>query len=360
LTADSDTKELETPYVFIDTQAFRRAHFDWCGVTLSKLVELVKDGHIVLVTTRITKREVVAQLQEMLLEARAALVKHSSILSQLSASDAVAKANDDRASMALQSKFEEFLVAARANEIPTISDVAPILDDYFDRKPPFSKKKKSEFPDAIVAASLTAWAQKVSARIYIVSNDPDMKACCENNAAFIHSESISEIISKATVSKAAYDALVKAIEESPSVSEEISEQLKESNVTVPRRFRYIGSRRADISGHVRAISDINIFSTNVLEREGNNFNCEIEFGADIELRLRVEIEGEYGYCDDDDYEPPEEYDLNRTVHRTFGAAVVVDFDPDGGDPQIASVCVYDTDVEIETDNLIDLYDLRWR
>jgi hypothetical protein len=49
--------------VFIDTEAFRQAQFDWNGKALSKLVQFAKEGHLRLLTTDITKREVRSHLQ---------------------------------------------------------------------------------------------------------------------------------------------------------------------------------------------------------------------------------------------------------------------------------------------------------
>jgi hypothetical protein len=356
----NEVAELETPYVFIDTQAFRKSRFDWSGTTLSKLVELVRDGHIHLLTTSITKREISAQLAELLSEAKAALSKHVAILKQLSAADALEKIEDVKAVTDLEAKFDEFLKATSTVEVPLSSDVASIVDDYFERRPPFSSKKKSEFPDAIVVASLKAWAGKNSTRIYVVSQDPDLKACCEGISVFIHSESISDVISKAIVSKATYDSLIEAVSYSEALSDEISLQLKETNVTVPRRSRYVGSRRAEVTGRVRSVSGVNIFNISVLERDGDEFRCEIEFEADIELRVRVEIEGEYGFYGEDDYSPPEEHDLNQTVNRSFGAEIVLDFDAVEGVKELKSVLVYDNDVEIDTDDVIDLSYLHWR
>ena len=46
--------DLQTPYVFIDTEAFVRAQYDWDGRILSKLVQFAKKRGLRLLTTDIT------------------------------------------------------------------------------------------------------------------------------------------------------------------------------------------------------------------------------------------------------------------------------------------------------------------
>jgi hypothetical protein len=78
---DSDpVQHLLTRYVFIDTEAFRKARFDWTGRMLSKLVEFARQGHLRLLTTEVTKGEVTSQLREVLVEAVAAVKKHEIVI----------------------------------------------------------------------------------------------------------------------------------------------------------------------------------------------------------------------------------------------------------------------------------------
>jgi PIN domain len=76
-------QHLRTQFVFIDTQAFRKARFDWSGRLLSRLVELAREGQLRLLVTDVTVREVKSQLREVLAEANASLTKHAGLLQQL-------------------------------------------------------------------------------------------------------------------------------------------------------------------------------------------------------------------------------------------------------------------------------------
>lgn len=146
---------LRTRFVFVDTQALRKARFDWNGRTLSKLVEFAKAGHLRLLVTDIAVGEVKSQLRELLAEASSSVTKHSGILEQLGASTTVERMKDQTAALTtLEAAFDAFLRHTNAVNVPLISDVRSVLEDYFARRPPFSTKKKAEFPDAISIASI--------------------------------------------------------------------------------------------------------------------------------------------------------------------------------------------------------------
>ena len=170
---------LRTKHVFIDTQAFRKARLDWHGKTLSKLSEFAKKGQLRLVVTDVTIGEVKSQIRELVEEAVSSVTKHRGILEQLGGSDVITRLDDKTAALAtLEAAFDRFLKDTNATAVPLISDVKGVLADYFARRPPFSTKKKNEFPDAISIASVRAWCEKNKSSTYIVSEDADLKACC--------------------------------------------------------------------------------------------------------------------------------------------------------------------------------------
>jgi hypothetical protein len=112
---ENGAPHLLTKFVFIDTQAFRRARADWDGRTLPKLIEFAKQGQLRLLVTDVTVREVKSQLQELLAEARSSLVKHSGVLKQLGASLAIDRVLDQATALStLEAAFDEFLKLAKA------------------------------------------------------------------------------------------------------------------------------------------------------------------------------------------------------------------------------------------------------
>src|ERR1700726_289473 len=82
---ESNPAHLRTRFIFVDTQALRKARFDWNGRNLSKLAEFARQGQVRLLVTDITIGEVNSQLRELLAEASSSLIKHSRIIEQLGA-----------------------------------------------------------------------------------------------------------------------------------------------------------------------------------------------------------------------------------------------------------------------------------
>lgn len=121
------------------------------------------------------------------------------ILGQLDVSHA--NAVDAAAEKRLFEQFERFLKEVRAIEVPLTGDLNELFYDYFERNPPFSEKKKTEFPDAIVIGSLKNFASKIEKKVYVVSGDNDLRACCVEESNLIHAQSINGIISRATVTQ---------------------------------------------------------------------------------------------------------------------------------------------------------------
>jgi len=64
-----NSTHLETPFVFIDTQAYVANAFDWYGIHLGKLATLCSDGTLKLLMTTITRREIIRKIEEGLDEA---------------------------------------------------------------------------------------------------------------------------------------------------------------------------------------------------------------------------------------------------------------------------------------------------
>lgn len=311
-------QDLQTPYVFIDTEAFIRAQCDWDGKLLTRLVHFTNQGSLRLLTTEITKREVCAYLDERLLEAINAAKKHAVVFTQVGTGEVVEKLTDSDASRKLKQAFEEFLSVTHAVDVPIAVSVDQLFTDYFGSEPPFSNRKKSEFPDAVVIASLRAWCVKTKGRVYVVSNDRDLESCCSASGPLIHAASIEDIISRATVSQELRDALQEALSECEGLNDCLSEKLRK--LTVARG----DLRLRRFSGTVDDVYDINVCSLNVLERDGANFTCEIEFEAGLDLRLTVEEEERLG---DEDYGFGHQRSHRvKSVYKMFIAEVVLEFD----------------------------------
>lgn len=339
---------LETKYVFIDTESFRREKLDWKGKRLSKLLGLATEGHLTLLTTNITKREIKAQIRELLQQAEKAINRNRVVLEQLGHAEVAAVVTDASAAGKLEAAFDKFLVDAKAIEVPVIVTVEELFNDYFAHRPPFSERKKSEFPDAAVVASLRKWCEKRGDKAYVVSGDPDLKTCCAEGGRLISCDSIGDLLTKAIVSKEFYNALFAAITANEYVSDRLAELVQEEEIDAVRLADL--SHDTTVSGKIERIDGISVFSVEITDRDGQRLICEVGFVAEIVLELDIEIEGWY---DHHDYQPSYYYSQHQTIHRDFySEMVVLKFDPnDPGVIEFESIYVPSRPIELSSDEI---------
>ncbi|MEP9358148.1 PIN domain-containing protein [Sphingomonas sp. KR3-1] len=187
---------LKTPWVFIDTQAFRSANINWNARSWGRFAELSRTGMIRPITTSITKREVDRRIVEALRDAETAVTKNRVIFDQLHPG-LMLDSDHDRREAALLDAFHTYLQKARFLEIALTAEPGAIFDSYFARTPPFSDGKKDEFPDAFVLHSLRNWLDETRNSLYVVSDDKDMRTFCESDDRLISVESLNAFLSAA-------------------------------------------------------------------------------------------------------------------------------------------------------------------
>jgi hypothetical protein len=179
---------LETPYVFIDTQVFVASGFDYDSGRLAHARKLANQGRIRLLSTDVTHKEIVSNIKEALEAATGSVQKFRQkhrvlATSQAPSFDAIFKAYDEAAIGAhLADRLTDF-ERATATTILNVGSASTdeVFNKYFERRPPFSEKKKSEFPDAFVLQTLEEWCRREGAKIYVISDDPDLQAAIEGH-----------------------------------------------------------------------------------------------------------------------------------------------------------------------------------
>lgn len=335
-----ETDHLETEFIFIDTEAYVREKFDWKSKSFGRIHELTKAKQLRVLTTSITKREVRRKLSEALTHAQSALKKYEVIIEQLGISTDNAGGTANERLLAL---FDEFLKRIKIEEIPLTSNLEQLFDNYFQRFPPFSDGKKSEFPDAAVVDSLKTFANEKRQKIYVVSGDPDLKDCCVEGSGLIHAPSLNEIISRATVTKKLHDDLLNSADCDSFLKHEVRQQLRSAHVYLYGLGRY--ADHLEVEASVEGVEDVKITMLNVISREANRkFVCELEFEVYLFLALRIatmsgdEIESEWAWA-------------YPTAEVTF------EYDADADDFSYLSVSVTDS-IEVEGSNLDALRKFR--
>jgi hypothetical protein len=192
---------LKTRTVFLDTQAYDDNKLHFVGPSLKKIRELGASGFLKILTTEVVDREVRSHVRRALSSAVTSherLKGHLAILRALpSGAPSVLASQLDLAQLlplGLQ-VWEDFLGGGRV-EMVSVEQVGArqLLDLYFEQLPPFSEKKKSEFPDAISLLALEQWQKADGGELYLIGDDPDIKAWCESYPSMHHVPHLKEFV----------------------------------------------------------------------------------------------------------------------------------------------------------------------
>ena len=148
--------------VFLDTNIYDAANYSFRNASFSRLRSLAEAGHLQLIMNSVIEGEVRSHISERVKKAVkeleratrepvfAGFRKNPDYQKQLSITD-----SSEWVNCALDD-FIELLNSCCVRRIPLNGiDVETMLEDYFQQKYPFEKKKPDEFKDAIAVRSLT-------------------------------------------------------------------------------------------------------------------------------------------------------------------------------------------------------------
>lgn len=192
---------LVTPHVFIDTTVFDQSAHNYNSTAFQRLAELVEEKSITIHMTTITVREVESHIKRDVKTAqdniRAAFSKHKLLknVEHPSVSAVSIGVDVEEVTEALLARFRGWVSELSVNIIPIEGlSVEQVFDRYFEQAPPFSEKKKGEFPDAFTVAALERWCKENSARMYVVSGDGDMHSACQSSQSLHPCLSLAEFL----------------------------------------------------------------------------------------------------------------------------------------------------------------------
>ncbi|WP_444924457.1 PIN domain-containing protein [Microbulbifer sp. DLAB2-AF] len=191
-------EELETRYVFVDTSMYESKNYQFHQHALGRFKGLCSEQNLYLLMSPVIDGEITSHLAEKAHEAAKHVkefkktikvlrnlpdLKHHGIFEELTKSDT---------EKLLLEKYAEFKDEA-VHEWVDIDLAKPsvVTEHYFKKTPPFSGKKKDEFPDALMLISLLEWAKQKNARVYILSKDGDMDSFCNTSDGWL--EAVSDL-----------------------------------------------------------------------------------------------------------------------------------------------------------------------
>lgn len=213
--------------IFIDTQVFVQKNFNYKNDLFQRLIHAAQDGLITIYLTDIVIKEIESKIYEQVYEktknSLSKFLKDSKVLKNIENYSILFEMEKrlDYIYEELMGQFEQFLNDASV-EVISVDHVSPayIFEMYFNGTPPFSRKKRDEFPDAFSLVAFEEWFEQQGEKISIVSGDEDLKNFCEKSQILIYEPSLEAFFDRLTKNKtykhqfiaSVYDANINKIE----------------------------------------------------------------------------------------------------------------------------------------------------
>ncbi|NAX19106.1 PIN domain-containing protein [Vibrio sp. V22_P2S10T140] len=278
---------LETRNVFIDTQYFVKSNFNFESISFLSLKELCQKEELRYLMTSVVEREVENKIELSIKEALGSLQsfkRKAHILSTI----------DDPMLSSLFAEIREEDVYGKSNQVfhsfnadcnyeyveADLIDAEKLLELYFDKKAPFGDgKKKSEFPDAISLLSLETYLQD-NEKLYVISDDNDLKAYCEGNERLIAVDSLEKLLDIYNLHTNARTEKIKQFIESKTdeIKAQVSEYISGSDV-------YNSSSWEDAEVDSFSVSKVGDFEINVVHVSDEE--CQLALDLTIDLDVTV-------------------------------------------------------------------------
>lgn len=182
--------------VFIDTSVFIRNNFLFKrNEKLAELTNLHYEGKINVFLTEITYKEVISNITEKMQKATQKLKTSDCIILKNFIKSYNMLTNCNNCVEQVIKGFEQYIKQTGIIIINIDKNLTQaVFNKYFNLEPPFSEKKKYEFPDAFTLETIENWCIKNNTKTYFVSDDVDCKDFAEKSNNIKCLTSLSELI----------------------------------------------------------------------------------------------------------------------------------------------------------------------
>ena len=183
--------------LYIDTEVFKHQGLRLDTAAFNSLKDTFAEGGLRLLVPAIMERELLRKYQEQAEACGDAVNKAQQkhpistlrMWSPYPREEVVDKCFDE-----LRSQWEGFKSHFKVEKLPLVGDLDRVVNWYFDVKPPFSTRKKKEFPDAFILSTLDAYYKDHRANIAVVSGDQDFGNACNLRRYIIHFDSLEKFV----------------------------------------------------------------------------------------------------------------------------------------------------------------------
>lgn len=293
---------LRTKNVFVDANVHIAAKFVYHRGNLTRLAKLADASLAVIFDTLVDRGEITSNIRETAQAAADLLKKFGRTAESLSASTdpAISHLFRDHDVDQLTSLFEEqydgFRRTARVKSIDVSqAHVSAVFQRYFDRRSPFTEKKRSEFPDAFIVAALSEWCWLHSEFMYVVSADSGFRQAARQmgRGRLIPLERIEEfldLVVSAESEPAAFAAQAWIDTHGAVVSQAVGEEFKNAGFYVE-----------DADGDVLEVEleGIELGTPLLVEAGGSEAVFDVPFEATFTAEIEYDVPGT-GFYDHED------------------------------------------------------------
>ena len=354
--------------VFLDTEVFVSANFNYQENSFKKLIELVDNGSLVLYQTTVTYKEVLSNIEQEVkisnsgfktltrdFRKQAKIFYNAPTLKSLFS----IKPNPDEICNLLKDQFKDYLEKTKA-KIISIDKVSPekVFDKYFSNLPPFKEgKKKSEFPDAFSIEALEKEARDNNFIIHVISNDNDWKNACSQSDNLFCIDNIEKFLEKQIIIATKYKDITLYYEFLENnfyqFEREISNRCDDLEFSLGDGYDFadLGTEEIDIN-----VESIELKDKTLIEIDGDTMTFEL----DVEISFLADVSYDSLEFAVYDREDSQYYNVEREVERvhqqiTMPVEVHLSYKRNNSDDLIFDEVI---DISLDPHNLVNTIDIH--
>lgn len=188
-------------YIFLDSNIYISAGYSFGGPHMKKFSEFVSNDGLILLQCSACIGEVENHIKTDLKNAATALNKavnkkeFAALRNDISYKEKLKEIDWEDASDKIIESFHNFLKQNHAKMFSLQGiDVEGIMQDYFEKKPPFETKKPNEFKDAIMIKALKNYQKELNEKVIVITNDNGYRQAFRDDDNFVVYENLVEFL----------------------------------------------------------------------------------------------------------------------------------------------------------------------